>query len=238
MKRIGMDKKVELEWLDFLAFRLKENRNYKELQAELNDFLLAKISGNESRRKYNNVHMRIWVTVPPEHEQLRDQALEFLSTTTTRVRLAIHWGMCLLAFDLFRDITSITGKLFTLNDEINLAQVHKRIIETWGDRTTLIYAVQRILRSMAKWGVLQDTDKKGYFKTSAKISLGDRALKLWLLECYLTSIEQKTVTLQGLNEAAALFPFSLNVGLGDLLSTNRFEVNRQGLDVDVVELRR
>lgn len=104
-------------------------------------------------------------------------------------------------------------------------------------RTTLVYAVQRMLRSMANWGVLQDSEKKGFYKPEEKIRLDDKALKLWLLECYLTCIEQKSVSMQSLNEAPALFPFTVDVKLNDLIDSDRYEVNRQGLDVDVVELR-
>ncbi len=233
-----MDKKVEIEWLDFLAFRLKENKNYNELRKELDNRLQDVINGSESRRKYLDVHMRIWVTVPSEHEQLRDKALTFLSSTTSQERLALHWGLCLLAFELFKDVSNVIGKLFNLDDKITLAQVHNRIIETWGDRTTLIYAVQRMLRSMAKWGVLNEPQKKkGFYVPAEKIQLFDKELKLWLLECYLTCLDKKSVSLQSLNEVPVLFPFDMVVKLGDLVASDRFEVNRQGLDVDMVELR-
>lgn len=232
-----MDKKVEIEWLDQLAFGLKEQKNYKDLKEELDNSLKNKIHGNESRRKHLNVLMRIWVTVPTGHEQLRDRALTFLLSTTSRERLALHWGLCLLAFEIFKDVSSIIGKLFTLNEEITLAQVHNRIIENWGDRTTLVYAVQRMLRSMANWGVLLDAEKKGFYKPPEKLPLYNKDLGLWLLECYLACIEQKFVFMQSLNEVPALFPFTVNIKLSDLLDSARYEVNRQGLDVDVVELR-
>lgn len=232
-----MEKKIRLEWLDLLAFRFKDNKNYKELREYLNSILKEKIKGNESRRKHIDILMRIWFSVPLEHKQLRDRALIFLSAATARERLALHWGLCLLAFELFRDVSSIIGKLFVLNDEITLAQVHNRIIENWGDRTTLVYAVQRMLRSMANWGVLQDSEKKGLYKPAEKIRLEDKDLKLWLLECYLTCNEQKSVSMQSLNQAPALFPFAVDVKLNDLMDSDRYEVNRQGLDVDVVELR-
>jgi len=232
-----MDKKVEIEWLDQLAFGLKEQKNYKELREELDNSLKNKIHGNESRRKHLNVLMRIWVSVPSGHEQLRNRALTFLSTATSTERLALHWGLCLLAFELFKDVSNIIGKLFKINDEVTLAQVHHRIIESWGDRTTLVYAVRRILRSMVNWGVLQDTEKQGFYKPAEKQHLEAKALKLWLLECYLTCNEQKSVSMQSLNEAPALFPFAVDINLGDLMASDRYEVNRQGLDVDIVELR-
>jgi hypothetical protein len=232
-----MDKKVETDWLDQLAFGLKEKKTYKVLRKELDYSLMSRISGSDSRRKHLNVLIRIWVSVPSEHIQLRDRALTFLSSASTRERVVLHWGLCLLAYDLFRDVSNIVGKLFTLNDEITLAQVHNRIVESWGDRTTLIYAVQRILRSMVNWGVLQNAFKPGFYKQIEKIRITEKDLRLWLLECYLTCVEQKTLSLQNLNETPALFPFVVDLNVGDLMESDRFEVNRQGLDVDVIELR-
>jgi len=232
-----MDKKLELPWLDQLAFGLREGKSYKELRIELDATLKNKINGPETRRKHINVLMRIWVSVPAEHEQFRDRALTFLAAATSRERLALHWGLSLVSFELFRDVSSVIGKLLTLNDEITLAQVHSRIIEDWGDRTNLKYAVPRMLRSMVNWGVLQDTTNRGSYKPSSKIAIDDKDMKLWLLECYLTCLEQNSISVQSLNEAPALYPFAVNIKLAEMVASDRYEVSRQGLDVDVVELR-
>jgi hypothetical protein len=232
-----MDKKVEIECLDRLAFGLKDGKCYKELREDLDAFLINQYKGSESRRKYIDVHMKIWVSIPEEHMQLRNRALDLLTCVTTKERLVLHWGLCLLAFNIFRDVSAIVGKLFSINDKISLALVHNRIIESWGDRTTLIYAVQRILKSMSIWGALQDSSKQGIYELVDKIVINEKHLKLWLLECYLSCIDQKTVTVESLNQANSLFPFEINVKLSDLMDSNIFEVNRQGLDVDVVELR-
>jgi len=237
LKRIGMDKKVEIDWLDRLAFGLKEKKSYKELRIDLENLLQNSINGDESRRKHINVLMRIWVSVSPEHEEIRNRALDLLSLINNSERTALHWGLSLLAYDLFRDVTSIIGRLLTLDEDISLAQVHNRIVENWGDRTNLKFALQRMFRTMVNWGVLMNSKKPGIYKQSKKICIYDKELNLWLAECYLTCIEKRSISLENLIEAHALFPFVLVLNLGDLIDSGRFEVNRQGLDVDVVELR-
>jgi len=237
LKRIGMEKKIQLDWLDKLAFLYNDERDAKRIKEQMDGYLSDIIKGGESRRKHINVLMRIWVSVPEEDVSLRDQALQFLRKVKTEERLALHWGLCLLAYPLFRDVTTVIGRLLSLQDEITLAQVHKRIIESWGDRSSLNWAVQRLLRSLSLWGALKDTDVKGEYVAANKIVIENEELKLWLLECYLRCIDQRTITYQSLISAPALFPFDINVKLGELLTSDRFEVNRQGLDVDVVELR-
>lgn len=120
---------------------------------------------------------------------------------------------------------------------VTISPVHSRIIEDWGDRTNLKYAVPRMLRSMVNWGVLQDTTNRGSYKPSSKIAIDDKDMKLWLLECYLTCLEQNSISVQSLNEAPALYPFAVNIKLAEMVASDRYEVSRQGLDVDVVELR-
>lgn len=232
-----MDRKIQLEWLDRLAFLFNDEKNFKRIKEQMDGYLSDIIKGSESRRKHINVLMRIWVSVPEEDVPLRDRALQFLSKVKTEERLALHWGLCLLAYPLFRDVTTVIGRLLSLQDEITLAQVHKRIIESWGDRSSLNWAVQRLLRSLSLWGALKDTDVKGEYVATDKIMIENEELKLWLLECYLRCIDQSTITYQSLISAPSLFPFDINVKLGELLTSDRFEVNRQGLDVDVVELR-
>ncbi len=237
MKRIGMDKKVQLDWMDKIAFLQKEENDVKYIKEQMDSLLSQQIDGNESRRKHITVLLRIWVTVPEEVVPLRDNALQLISKVAFEERIAIHWGMCLLAYPLFKDVTAIVGKLLSLQDELTLLQVHKRIIEGWGDRNTLKWAVQRLIRSLASWGVIIDTNTKGEYIVANKIDINNDELKLWLLECYLRCLSQETIAYQSLISAPSLFPFNLNITLGDLLTSDRFEVNRQGLDVDVVELR-
>lgn len=233
-----MDRKVRLDWLDRLAFMYAEFKDSNIVKEEMNAYLVNTIKGKEARRKSINVLMRVWVSVPQEHTALRDRAVQFLSRVKTEERVALHWGLCLLAYPLFRDVTTIVGRLLALQDEVYLSQVHKRIIDSWGDRSSLNWAVQRLLRSLNLWGTLKDTETNGKYAAANKIVVENGELKLWLLECYLQCIEESTILFDNLINTPALFPFDLNVRLGDLLMSDKFEVNRQGLDSDVVELAR
>jgi len=69
-------------------------------------------------------------------------------------------------------VAAQTGKLLSLNGDYTFAQVHRRLMERWGERFALTRAVQRILRSMVSWGTLQEgTTAGGYRSRLQQISV-------------------------------------------------------------------
>lgn len=70
---------------------------------------------------------------------------------------------CHPAFTGVAPVDHEVGKLIGLNGEISLSQLTRRLIEVWGDRSTLRPATQRIVRSTAQWSVLRDAKKPGRY---------------------------------------------------------------------------
>jgi hypothetical protein len=66
-------------------------------------------------------------------------------------------------YPFFAEVAAHVGKLLALNGDANLSQIVRRMTETWGDRSTLLRAVQRVLRSMVQWGALREGTEKGVF---------------------------------------------------------------------------
>lgn len=221
--------------MDELAFNMKKKET-DVVFSHMKKMIADEVKGKESQRKHLTVLKRIWVKIPDRHEGLRDRAIKIFATADHSKRLVIHWGMSLLAFPFFLDMAIIVGVLAKLQDDFTLKQVRQRIVEDWGDRSTLRYAIPRMLKTFSEWGAL-DMKGKGRYKTTPKITIDDKETLLWLLESYFYSIDEKIVYLDKLNKTSALFPFSYHVDVMDFFKAPRFEINRQGLSNDVVELK-
>lgn len=100
---------------------------------------------------------------------------------THEERLVFHWGMCLLAYPIFRDVAATVGRLLRLQGTFRQAQVVSRISAEWGNRSTLETAVPRIVRSLVDWGVLVATEGKGTYRASTQITVARRESASWLL---------------------------------------------------------
>lgn len=233
---IGFDRKLELGWLDTTVGLYQEIIDSRIVADHLRKRLEGEIAGTEARRKTITVLLRIWVNVPSECRSLRDEALQLASQINARDRLWLHWGMSLLAYPFFRDVAATIGQLSRLQGTFSQAQVQRRMVENWGQRTTLQRAVQRLLRTFVDWDVLRDTGTRGSYGVTSLQQTEHQALALWLLECALQANEADQIPLRELGQLSYTFLFDLLPFIGDVRRSERFEVSRQGLDLEMVSM--
>jgi hypothetical protein len=204
----------------------------------LEQLLEGKVAGagpHSARGKTMTVLLHIWVLVPDALIPLRDDGLAMLRDRSGRDRLPLHWGMCVATYPFFRDVAAITGRLLSLQGTAALSQVVRRMGESWGERSKLIRAVQRVVRSFVEWGILVETDERGIFSAAPKISVAHgNGVGPWLLEADISNSETQARPFRSLVSATSFFPLKLNLSSRDVGSSPRLEIYRQGLDEDVV----
>ncbi len=237
-KHIGLDRKIELAWLDAVAAQAAAGAPPEEARAyawRLLEGVLAGDTAHGARGKTITVLCRIWLAVPKQARELRDNALLLLPEAPASDRLAIHWAMMMAVYPFFLDISTNAGNLIAMNGDVTLSQTVRRMLIAWGDRSTLPRATQRILRSMVQWGVLRDDKIRGrYMPALTRKTLGDGAAEL-LLSGLLTGMGCGVST-QRLLSHPALFPFDLGLSSSQLGRSRRLKFHRQGDLTDIVEL--
>jgi hypothetical protein len=237
-KVVGISQKIKRTWLDAVLDQLTQTTDRVELRTFLDEYLREELPGKESRAKASSIILHIWSGIPPEHTALRDRAVALLSQISGQERVWLHWGMAALAYPFFRDTAEVVGRLLNLQDEFTTAQVQARMLTNWGDRTTTTEAAQKLITSMVNWGTLQYAKSNGHFISVGKMAASIPDLQLWLLEVLLLASTADEIEVQQLLRLPELFPFTVNVGLGDLRRCEVFNIHRQGLDMDMVALRK
>lgn len=235
---IGFDRKIQLDWLDATAEWAAQGLSVADMRAHVEQLLAGKVAGDGShsaRGKTMTVLLHIWVLVPEAATPLRDEGLALLRERVGRDRLALHWGMCLATYPFFHDVATITGRLLSLQHTAAMSQIVRRMAESWGERSTVTRAAQRVVRSLIEWGALTETDDHGVFAPGALASVPDQdKIGPWILEAGMLGAEHQTQPFRSLVTAAAFFPFTLHVSPQDVGRSPRLEVSRQGLDQDMV----
>lgn len=230
-RQIGFDRKVRLEWLEATARLVAQGLEPDGVQDKLQRLLDGQLSGKgerSARSKTITVLRRIWAHVPDQFNGFRRKALQLLEDTPQRLHVAVHWGMCIVAYGFFTELAANTGRLLRIQQRVAQQQVRRRLIEKYGERETLHYAAQRLLRSFVEWGVLQDAGDRGVYTASEALDLTEHAgLKVWLLEAMFLNSGRKTQSLSALQHNPALFPFSLHCSEAEVRSYDRLDVVRQ-----------
>lgn len=237
-KVVGIDRKIKRAWVDAVLDRLTQTTDEADLRTFLDKLLKDELPGKESRAKSTGIVLRIWSGIPPERIALRDRAVAMLPRISGQERIWLHWGMTALAYPFFRDTAEVVGRLLALQDDFTTAQVQARMLTTWGDRATSKEAAQKLITTLVDWEVLRSTKTKGHFLLSRKMTASIPELQLWLLESLLGASAADEIEAQQLLRLPESFPFTIGVGVADLRKYEGFNIHRQGLDMDMVALRK
>ena len=216
--KVGIDKKVCFEWLELTAFNFIETRDIKETRKMLDLQIEPILKGSESRRKVITILKGIWLDIDNEVLDLRDRALDMMPT-------------------FFKDLNTYIGRLLSIQGEFTLEQVYARVVEKYGEKGTLKYAVQRAISGIEEWGVLVRGDKKGIYKpVDKKIDIYNEELILWFIEACIRTTENKSMQFDNLFSMPCLYPFNIDFNIDSVRKSDKICMNRIGVNIDVVEL--
>jgi len=236
---IGFDRRIDLEWLEAAASQAAARTPSDEMRAYLWSLLEGAVSGdkrNSARGKTVTVLNHIWGERAGSAAWLRERAAAQLNGCAPDERLALHWAMMAGTYPVFTDTAAAVGRLLTLQGSFTLAHLTRRLVGAWGERSTIQRAGQRIVRSMVQWGVLQDTATRGLYLAMPRRRRVAPAVATVLIEALLIDAEESSVPLDQLTGHPAVFPFDLDINASLVRSASQFQIHRQGLDSDFVEL--
>lgn len=243
-KTVGFSQRIRLEWLEYTAEQFLSGKTAREIKSLLDELLKNQLSiGRNTKRgareKAISILLKTWLTPPKHLKPFHDEALEHLKRLSIDDHIAVHWGMTMAVYPFFGLVAETAGRLLKLQGSFTPAQVLRRIKEQFGDRETVTRAARRILRCFVDWGVLTDNEKKGIYKQKAVKHISDKKLAAWLIESVLVSGNYKQMLISSIIHNPSLFPFDVGmITYKDLELNQRLELFRQGVDEDVVMVKR
>jgi len=95
-KRVGVDRRIKLEWLEYTASLVLAGNSKKDVVAALHDRLKDTLAGGGSsgrgcRQKTITALVRVWMNPPSNLSQFRDSGLELLGRIPASEHLTVHW---------------------------------------------------------------------------------------------------------------------------------------------------
>lgn len=234
---VGFDRDIRLAWLDATAEAVAQGLGVSEVRARLDAVLTGVVPGegvHSSRGKTETVLLRIWLNTPVPLHSFRQEALALFPHADPTDRLALQWGMTLVAYPFFADMVATIGRLGALQGTVSRQQIRRRITEMWGERTTIERAWPRAIATLLNWKVIERTHERDVYRIAEPVAVADQRVRRWLLEAHYIARGDGSIPFVDLVHGPALFPFRLSLSAYDLRNHPRLDVVRLGLDEDVV----
>ena len=154
--RIGMDRYVDADWMALAASVV---RGEMEIDG-LHDRLAHDITGVAVRKKTVGILNRIWFPTDRRSRELVADAAA-LMTASPAYRAAAFEAVAVAAYPYFRQIVENVGRLVRLQGSCSAGEVHRRMFEQHGKRTTIDQATSYGFKTMVSWGILaRDPDQR------------------------------------------------------------------------------
>jgi hypothetical protein len=246
-EKIGIKQVIRLEWMNHVLNMLLAGMEPESIRTELKSYLAdKKQSGGTGERGEKTYLMAIgplsaWFDPEPELIDFRDHALMMASKLQQKQWLPLHWAILSATYPFWFNVATQIGRLLNLQEQITQRQIFNRLKEQYGDRETVSRNARYTIRSFVAWGVLKDSESKGCYEKSRKLTIREKNLAILLIEAALYATPEGNGTLELLINSPAFFPFELPIITGDFIAKSKrahyIDVIRHGLDQELLKVR-
>ena len=223
-KSVGMSRNINLDWLDKTANLVIEGKNEKEIKKELNDYLSLHINDKTNLNKTINILAHIWGQDNDDNDLIRQLALSIVGRELYIDRLVAHWCMMLVTYPVFFDVSATIGKINDKQLEITSSLIRKRMQDSWGERTTMIHAIPKNIKTMKDIGVLH---QRKIGKNSVKeYEVKDGNVAILIIATLIQLKDKLYVSLDELNNCKEVFPFKYEINIEEIQDSGLFSFDK------------
>ena len=235
-KGIGFNRNIKLDWLEATASLSLETDDPTEIRKQLKPILAEDRTGKDAIRKSIDILINIWIKSATVSPILHQEAIQIYENSDNHIdRLSLHYGLTMLYFPFFFQCVSAIGQLSRYGDPITNKSVIKQMASEIGHLGSLERSTQRVVASLRDWGILVYGDKRFTYEAKRySFLVSQPRLQAWQLACLLTCNPAEEILFADLLRQPALFPFAFTLSLEDLRQVSWFEIQRQGMGLNMV----
>jgi hypothetical protein len=236
-KGIGFNRSIKLDWLNATAAFCAEVDDPAVIRERLTAIIQQDIRSPTNIRKVIAILLHIWRQGAQTQPMLYQIAWQqFQATGTLSDRLWLHYGLTMMAYPFFRQTLRAVGQLARYDEVIMTTAVRQKLYAELGELGSIEAAATRVIFTLRDWGILTDADQRhGYLPQYRTFLASNLGLERWLLACALQAHPVEQLPFADLLHLPALFPFQFTVTAHDLRQSAEFQVQRQGLGLDMVQ---
>lgn len=225
-RSVGMSRNINLDYLNKIVELMNSNQEGKIIKSELQEYISFYIQDKTNLSKTVNILMNIWISEDESSRVIKNYATRVVNKNYATSKLVAHWCMILVSYSVFKDIASTIGKLENMQLELSSKLIREKMLDAWGERTTLIHAIPKNIKTMKDIGVLEQL-KVGRYKAN-KVEIIDEESHVLIIATLISLKDKLYMSVDELMADDVMFPFKYEVDLEALQESNLFSFDRFG----------
>ena len=145
-----MDRYVDADWMELAAGVVRGEMELDGLHARL----AGDIPGLQVRRKTVGIINTMWFPNDPAAREIAAQAAN-IAQAGRDARAAAFEAVAIAAYPYFRQVIENLGRLLRLQETCSPGEVHRRMFEQHGKRSTIDQATSYGFKTLVSWGMIE-----------------------------------------------------------------------------------
>jgi len=229
---IGFNRHLEMTWLTQTAAWAASGFRGAELKQHIDSLLAPAFSSQVAMDKTRNLLFGIWDTqtksVPTRFSK---QACELLLSYSEK-SVVLHWGLLIAKYPFFYFVVTQLGRIARHDGVFFYSQLEQRVTEEYGDTSTIKRSMQFVVRTLINLDILSNP-KTGTYQLRKPLTISSLELIAWLAEAVIYANNDKSRSLDKINNDAALFPFEVRFNENNLARATSLDLHHQASDIVV-----
>ncbi len=234
-KNIGFNRTIHRAWLDAAATLRLQTDDPQQIRTQLVPIVSEHLTGTDAKRKTIDIIINIWHKTAELSPAIHEKALSlYKNAFSSDDHLWLHYGLTLLYYPIFREITLAIGQLARMENTLTRDTLKQRMVSSMGDLGSLDRSVERICASLTDWGILPAINRSTYQPVRQAFSASSPDFEVWMLTCALSAHPAEEIPYADLIRLPELFPFNFTIGIDQLRNQSGFTIQRQGIGWEMV----
>ncbi len=155
--RIGMDRFIAAEWMDVAAEVVRGDATIADLEARLQ----LDIPAVGVRVKTRGILSRMWLTSAAAQSAVAMEAAAIIRREGVSAKPAAFCSVATAAYPYFAEVRETAGRLLRTHETCSAGEIHRRMFERHGKRTTIDQATSYAFKTMVSWSMIRrESDRR------------------------------------------------------------------------------
>lgn len=150
-----MDRFVDAEWMELAAGVVRGEYSVEGMHGRL----ALDIPGTVVRKKTAGILNRMWFPADPSACKIASIAAD-LVRERKQSRAVAFQAVSMVAYPYFRQVIEHVGRLIRLQGSCTAGEIHRRMFELHGKRSTIDQATSYAFKTLVSWGLLARDDEQ------------------------------------------------------------------------------